>query len=143
MRDLIGRFLLSLHCYIQNNMMIDVSTQIKRAKVFLLVIFVIFSSCESVGKRITVRGRAYSWKRGAYIRTSKRNYYINGLSEWPDKYYENKLIVKGKLRFIKDTMVIIPDDDKQRFFGDVYIIDSAEYRISFFCKGKKPFKVKR
>ena len=109
---------------------------ISRHQLILFFATLLLTQCKTNENEIRVRGRAYHSKPSACIVTKDDEiYYIPDLDEWPEKYSERKLLVKGKLNIIYDTSTT-DNQERQR----IYIkrdIDSAKYRITIFGFIKK------
>jgi len=110
--------------------------------IFLVAGMTLLSNCKTQDDAIRIRGRAYNFsKSGACLITSDdKCYYIDNLYEWPSKFEERTILVKGKLRIVCDTTRLPPEEEYQRIIGCQSIIASAKYRIAIRGMIKKEYK---
>ena len=113
---------------------------------FVLILFsiliCIFPTCKSQDK-ICVRGLAYDAKGGAIVYQKNNFYFVDGIDDWPEKYKDRRVVVKGILFVRNDTlnvdttMKIIPQTSGS--FSETIL--SPKYRVSLFgLFRKKPYK---
>ena len=100
-------------------------------QIILFFILQLLIQCKTSENKIRVKGRAYNSKVGATVQAKDgKIYFINNIAEWPKKYYEKKLIVKGKLSVVYDTSKM-GNQERQRI-AVKRNIDSAKYRVAIF-----------
>ena len=81
---------------------------------------------------IRIKGRAYNSKMGATVCTKDgKIYFITNITEWPKKYYEKKLLVKGKLTVVYDTCKTEKDKLERQRVLVKRSISSVKYRVAF------------
>jgi hypothetical protein len=81
--------------------------------------------------KVRVKGRAYNSKAGATVQAKDgKIYFIINITEWPKKYYEKIVIVKGKLSVVYDTCKT--DKLERQRVAIKRNIDSAKFRVAFF-----------
>jgi hypothetical protein len=110
--------------------------------ILLIISINILSACTNQGK-IRVRGMAYKAKGAAIVYQKNNFYFVDGLDDWPEKYKDRRVVVKGILFVRNDTlnvdttMKIIPQTSGS--FSETIL--SPKYRVSFFgLFRKKPYK---
>jgi hypothetical protein len=74
----------------------------------------------------------YDSKGGALFITKKDLYYLDGLTEWPEKYKNKKVLVKGELFVYRDTSKIDMSSKQIPQYSDSIknIIKSPKFRRS-------------